>query len=165
VEPRRKRFVTKSVTVPGAFESFCRDFQAGHFFAAHEHLEEVWQHEVGPVRDLYKALIQAAAAYVHLSRGGYPGASRLLRTSLDYLAPYRPGPVMGFDTEAIGRALEAALAELERLGPADVAAFPLGLRPAMSFDSAALPAEALRWRAWGFDEHGHALEMEITVAA
>lgn len=162
---RRKRFVTKRVTVPEAFERFCAEFNEGRFYEAHEHLEEIWQFEHGPVRDLYKALIQAAAAYVHVQRGGYPGASRLLRTALGYLEPYRPGPAMGFDAEAIGRALEEARDLLQRLGPDGVAQFPLAQRPRMAFDRSALSAEARRWRAWGFDEEGLPVAMEVTIPA
>ncbi|PFG74612.1 DUF309 domain-containing protein [Tepidiforma thermophila] len=162
---RRKRFVTKQVTVPEAFARYCADFNSGRFYEAHEHLEEIWQFEHGPVRDLYKALIQAAAAYVHLQRGRYPGASRLLRTALGYLEPYRPGPAMGFDTEGIWRALDGARELLEELGPGGVERFPLAQRPVMDFDASALPAEARRWRAWGFDEEGRPLAMDITVPA
>jgi hypothetical protein len=161
----RKQLVTRVLVVPQAFDRFCEDFNAGRFYEAHEHLEEVWQFERGAVRDLYKGLIQAAAAYVHLSRGGYPGALRLLTTSLEYLTPYRQRGAMGFDVDRIARALEAAREEVLRLGPSGLARFPLQLRPVMAYDRNLLGSEARLWRAWGFDDQGTALQMEVTLAA
>lgn len=160
----KRRLVSKRITVPGNIARFCSDFHAGKFYEAHEHLEEIWQQERGPVRGLYQGLIQAAAAYVHLSRGNYRGARRLLETSLGYLAPYRPGPVMGFDVEGIAVALEAALATLLELGPERAGEFPMDLRPTMACDMTALPGEAVRVRAWGFSADGTAVAEEITVA-
>lgn len=165
MQQRRKQFVRKVLVVPEAFERYCADFNAGRFYEAHEHLEEVWQFERGPVRDFYKGLIQAAAACVHLSRGGYPGARRLLRTSARYLAPYRPGPVMGMEVEPLAAWLTFALETLETLGAAGIQQFPLDSRPVLAFDPAAQATEAQRWKAWGFDETGTALRMEVTVAA
>lgn len=160
----KRRLVRKRITVPGNIARFCSDFNAGRFYEAHEHLEEVWQQERGPARGLYQGLIQAAAAYVHLSRGNYAGARRLLKTSVAYLEPYRPGPVLGFDVEGIARALTEAREVLLELGPERTVAFPMRLRPEMSCRTADLPAEAVRLRAWGFAPDGAATEEEIIVA-
>lgn len=162
---RKKRYVMRVLLVPEAFRRFCADFNAGRFYEAHEHLEEVWQFERGPVRDFYKGLIQAAAACVHLQRGGYTGASRLLRTASGYLAPYRPGPVMGVAVEPLARWLADASADLERLGPDGVGSFRLDTRPRVDVDEVALRADALRWHAWGFDGDGTPLAMEVTLPA
>lgn len=162
----KKQFVTRVLVVPKALDRFCEDFNDGRFYESHEHLEEVWQFERGPIRDLYKGLIQAAAAYVHLERGGYPGAVRLLTTALAYLGPYRePEGAMGFDVDGIARELDAARTELLRLGPTNVSQFPLGLRPRLTYNRNLLAREARRWKAWGFDEEGRALAMEVTLAA
>ncbi len=163
--PRKKEFVTKVLTVPGALERYCVDFNRGRFYEAHEHLEEVWQFERGPVRDFYKGLIQAAAAGVHLGRGGYPGARRLLASAAAYLEPYRPGPVMGIAVEPLAAWLASALRRLDELGPGGINQFPLDARPVLALDQSSLPSEARRWHAWGFDESGQVLEMEVTVAA
>ncbi len=42
MQQRRKQFVRKVLVVPEAFERYCADFNAGRFYEAHEHLEEVW---------------------------------------------------------------------------------------------------------------------------
>lgn len=162
---RRKRLVTKSITVPGNFQRACDDYNAGRFFEAHEWLEEIWQQEQGPVRDLYKGLIQIAAGFVHISRQTDYGSERLLRTAIAYMAPYRPGPVMGWDVETIARDAEDAIQRVRSLVPGRLAEFDLSRRPFFAFDASALAAESRLWNAWGFDPDGNPLEMEITVAA
>jgi len=160
---RRRGFVTKRITVPGNLRQACDEFNSGRFFECHETLEEIWQEEPGPVRDLYKGLIQAAAAFVHVTRGNAAGAARLLRTSAGYLAPYGTEGAMGFDVAAVRDALEAASVELARIAPGAVETLSPGWQPEFRLDNSRLPAEAVRWAAWGFDTHGNALEMEITV--
>lgn len=159
----KRRLVTKTVTVPGNFRRACDEFNSGRFFECHETLEELWQQERGGVRDLYKGLIQVAAGFVHIKRPNHFGADRLTRTALGYLAPYRATGAMGFDVEAIARGVEAVNRRVNELGRARIGEYDLALRPVYAFDEALLPAEARRWRAWGFDEAGEALPMEITV--
>ncbi len=161
---RKKQLVTKRITVQGNFDRACVDFNAGRFFEAHEWLEEIWQFERGPVRELYKGLIQIAAAFVHISRGNPRGADRLLATALAYLEPYRPGGAMGWDVENVARDAEDALRRVREFSPSTSTRFDLARRPHFAFDPAKLRAEAVRWNAWGFDRDGIAEEMEITVA-
>ncbi len=163
-EVRKKQLVRKQITVPGNLLRACEEFNSGRFFECHESLEEVWQEEGGPVRDLYKGLIQVAAAFVHLSRGNYIGAERLCRTALGYLAPYRLEGALGFDIERICRDTEDAYARTRALGPERIREFDISRRPFYTFDPARLAAEATRWRAWGFDEAGSPETRTITVA-
>lgn len=148
--------------MPRNLEQACHEFNTGRYYECHETLEEIWQEEQGEVRDLYKGLIQVAAAFVHISRGGYKGANRLLGTAVMYLAPYRAEGAMGFDVEAICRAAERAHRRIQEQGPGNVALEP-GMAPVFACDPAKLPEEARRWRAWGFDAEGNELEMEIQV--
>lgn len=160
----RKHLVRKTITVPANLQTYCDEFNAGLFFESHEHLEEVWQQERGPVRDFYKGLIQLAAAYVHLGRGNLKGGERLCRTGLQYLKPYEAAGALGFDVRAVrAKATEAHEAVLRAMAAGN-AGFDLTQRPVMRFDRSALPAEALRWSAWGFDGAGSALPMEVVVA-
>ncbi len=159
----RRRLITKTITVPGNFDKACRDFNEGRFFECHEWFEEIWQEEQGDVRDLYKGLIQLAAAFVHLRKANFVGAERLLRTGMGYLAPYRPEGAMGFDVEAIATAAQATHSRLVQGGRTGVADLDLAERPFYAYDREALPAEARRWQAWGFDRDGTSLELEVTV--
>ncbi len=160
---RKKTLVHKVVTVPGNFRQACNEFNSGRFFDCHETLEEIWQQEQGAVRDLYKGLIQIAAAYVHVTRPNHYGAERLCRTALGYLEPYRREGAMGFDVERICRDAESMYARVAELGRERIGEFDPGQRPFYEFDETKLPDEARRWNAWGFDTEGNALEMEIAV--
>jgi hypothetical protein len=161
---RKKSLVRKRITVPGNLRRGCDDFNRGKFFECHESFEDIWQQEQGRVRDLYKGLIQVAAAFVHITRGNFAGAERLLRTGLGYLQPYRADGAMGFDVDGVCRATEAAHREVLALGPGGLASFDFALTPNYQFDEQLLACEAVRWGAWGFDGSGGALEMEIVVA-
>ncbi|MGE0598448.1 MAG: DUF309 domain-containing protein [Dehalococcoidia bacterium] len=161
---RRKQLVTKTITVPGNFQRACDDFNAGRFFESHEHIEEIWQYETGPVRDAYKGLIQIAAAFVHFTRGNHFGTERLLRTALGYLAPYRTEGAMGFDIEAIASAAEGIFSQVVAGGPENLSSVDVSGRPVYKFDRTKLALESRKWNAWGFSESGEPLEMEITVA-
>ncbi len=154
--------VYKTITVPGNFQRACDEFNSERFFECHESLEEIWQEEQGEVRDLYKGLIQVAAAFVHISRGNYVGAERLCRTALAYMEPYRGG-AMGFDVDAIWRDTADARDRVLALGPGRMGEFVVAKRPVYVFDAEALPAEARRWGAWGFDKDGLSIPMEIAV--
>ena len=163
-QPRRKKqLVYKTITVPGNFRTACDQFNSGQFFECHESLEEIWQQEQGDVRDLYKGLIQVAAAFVHISRCNFVGADRLCRTALSYLEKYRAEGAMGFDVDGISRDTADAHARVLALGRGHMDQFDLSRRPLYAFDAAALPAEAVRWQAWGFDKDGVSIPMEIAV--
>lgn len=162
-QARKRHLVTKKITVPGNFAQGCRDFNEGRFFESHEAFEEVWQEEQGEVRDLYKGLIQIAAAFVHLSRGKFIGADRLLRSGAGYLEPFRAEGAMGFDVDTIARAAEDVQERLRAAGPDSVDTVDLSRRPRYEFDDAALAREAQKWGAWGFDADGLETVMEITV--
>jgi hypothetical protein len=70
---------------------------------------------------------------------------------------------MGFDVDRICSQAQVALAEVNRLGKGRVDQLDLALAPHYAFDESAIPAEARRWGAWGFDREGHPVELEIAV--
>jgi hypothetical protein len=160
---RRRTLVTKRITVPGNLRRCCDEFNGRQYFECHETLEELWQEEQGQVRDLYKGLIQIAAAFVHITRGNHTGARRLLATGAGYLEPYRERGAMGFHVDDIVRDARAALDTVNALGPGRVQEFDLSRAPVFSFDESVLADAARRWQAWGFDPSGAPVEMEITV--
>lgn len=154
--------MTKRITVPGNLARACDEFNAARYFECHETLEEIWQEEEGDVRDLYKGLIQVAAAFVHITRGNVPGARRLLATGAGYLDPYAATGALGINVAEICATARAALATVEGAGCDAVLADPARI-PVYRFDPNGLAAEAVHWRAWGFDREGNALSMPIQV--
>jgi uncharacterized protein len=84
-------------------------FNRGEFFEAHEVWEDLW-HECGSAdRRFYQALIQAAVAAYHWSRGNGTGAKRLYHSGRKYMEPFRP-TYMGLAIDDFWTAMAAHLA-------------------------------------------------------
>jgi hypothetical protein len=98
----------------------------GEYFEAHEALEAAWKAEPGPLRDLYKGILQAAVTYLHIERGNYRGAVKVYGRSQKWLTQWE-GVVLGIDVAALRRDLDAAVTEVRRLGPERLAEFDRGL--------------------------------------
>ena len=90
-------------------------FNEGDYFDAHEELELAWRAERGPVRELYRGILQVAVAYYHLLRGNYPGAVKMFRRSRTWLGPF-PGRCRGIDLAQFRIDYFRVEAELLRLG-------------------------------------------------
>jgi uncharacterized protein len=73
-----------------------RLYNRGDYFAAHEELELAWRAEKNPVRELYRGILQVGVAYLHIQRGNYRGAVKMLRYAKGWLAPF-PGMCRGID--------------------------------------------------------------------
>jgi predicted metal-dependent hydrolase len=58
---------------------YARAFDARAYWDAHEVLEQWWRQDR---RDLWQALIQLAAAFVHVDAGRLPGAARVLARAM-----------------------------------------------------------------------------------
>jgi hypothetical protein len=88
-------------------------FNRGHFFDAHEVLEDVWRPARGRRRRFLQALIQVAVGLHHHSRGNLVGARSLLGRGGNTLAQY-PATYAGLSLRPLRTSIEAwreALAE------------------------------------------------------
>ena len=67
-------------------------FNEKEYFECHEVIEDLWLQTPSedPHRDLYKGVIQAAAAIYQFDRGILSGAVGLHKTAVKYLASYEP---------------------------------------------------------------------------
>ena len=79
-------------------------FNQREFFECHEVIEDLWLKTSAEdtYRDLYKGVIQAAAAIYQLERGVLSGALGLYKTSIVYLEKYKP-TALGLN---VGRLIE-----------------------------------------------------------
>lgn len=59
-------------------------FNARDYYAQHDAFEQQWMQESGPVRDLYRAILQVGVAYYHLTRGNYVGGLRMINRSAQW---------------------------------------------------------------------------------
>ncbi len=75
---------------PEAAEIGRAEFNAGRYFEAHEHWEEIWHGASGPARDFWQGLIQVAGALLKVQRGEPTGALKLFDRGLAKLEPLVP---------------------------------------------------------------------------
>ena len=96
-------------SIPGGVAKAVQQINQGHYWQAHETLEEVWLHAPYPVRLFYYALIKTAVGLLHLERGNKGGARQQLQAAVDFLEPFSPR-FQGLRTDLL---LEDAKSRLE----------------------------------------------------
>lgn len=62
-------------------------FNRGEYFEAHEALEAAWNEDDTPGRELYRAIIQVAVAYLQIERGNYNGALKMFLRLRQWIDP------------------------------------------------------------------------------
>ncbi|MER3399136.1 MAG: DUF309 domain-containing protein [Chloroflexota bacterium] len=97
-------------------------FNAGQFWECHETLETIWRREAGPVRELYRGILQVGVGFLHLRRANYRGAVRLLERGLRRLEPL-PAVCQGVDVADLRVRARWCLEKLLELGPQGVREF------------------------------------------
>ena len=101
-------------------------FNRGEYFEAHEELELAWGKETGPVRELYRGILQVAVAYLQIERQNYKGALKMFLRLRQWLDPL-PDECRGVNVAALRAHALAARAHLEALGPDRLAEFDRAL--------------------------------------
>ncbi len=94
-----------------------RMFNAGEYYAQHDLFEEEWMDTEGPVRDLYRAILQVGVAYFQIERDNYRGALKMLQRSVQWLLVL-PDRCQGVNVRKLREDSFRVRAELERLGEA-----------------------------------------------
>lgn len=110
---------------PEALEGI-RRFNAGEYYRQHDLFEALWMAERGPVRDLYRAILQVGVAYYQITRGNHRGALKMLLRSLQWLAPL-PDVCRGIDVAGLRTDAAQVRAALESMDPAEIAHFDRSL--------------------------------------
>jgi predicted metal-dependent hydrolase len=95
-------------------------FNQQHFFEAHEALEYAWKEEKGPVRDLYRGILQVAVGYYHLKRGNILGARKMFHRCAEWLEKY-PEHCRGVDVARLIKDYRMIESQLDRLAQASPA--------------------------------------------
>jgi uncharacterized protein len=104
-------------------------FNAREYFDAHEELEHAWLQEEGPVRELYRGILQIAVAYLQITRRNYNGAIKMFLRSRQWLDPL-PDVSRGVDVESLRTDALEVRAKLEALGPERIGEFDVNtLKP------------------------------------
>lgn len=82
-------------------------FNASAYIEAHEHLELAWRAEKGPIRELYRGILQVGVGYYHLKRGNLLGARKMFQRARRSLA--------GFSATQCGVDIAGLLADVDRV--------------------------------------------------
>ncbi len=99
-------------------------FNQGEYWLAHEALEDAWNAEPAPIKELYRGILQAAVIYHHISQQNLRGALKVYQRSQRWLTPL-PDICQGVDIARLRTDLDAAIAEVRRLGAERLAEFDL----------------------------------------
>ncbi len=106
-----------------------RLFNAGHYFEAHEALEDAWNAERGRVRDLYRGILQIAVVYLHITRGNYAGAVKVYGRSQRWMKDW-PDVCRGIQVQELRRNAATVMTEIQRLGREHIRDFDISsLKP------------------------------------
>ena len=99
-------------------------FNAGEYYRQHDLFEALWMQETGPVRDLYRAILQVGVAYYQIRRGNRRGAIKMLLRSRQWLTRL-PEACQGVDVRQLREDAARVRAALEDLN--DISAFDQSL--------------------------------------
>ncbi len=124
--------------VQAALRKAIEQFNTRQFWECHETLEDVWIEEHGPLREFYHGLIQAAAGFVHVQRGNWYGAVRLLAGAHEKLVDFTPA-CLGVEVTALVDALGTWRRRLAAGGPDALPARDELAFPVLRFDDPAIP--------------------------
>ena len=109
-------------------------FNRGRYWEAHEALEAAWRAETGPVRELYRGVLQAGVVYLHITRQNYAGAMKVYRRSQKWLTIW-PDICRGIAIGQLQKDLQRAILEVQALGPDRMAEFDLSLLKPVVYES------------------------------
>lgn len=101
-------------------------FNAGQYYPQHDLFEELWMQTEGPVRDLYRAILQVGVAYYQIERGNHAGALKMLLRSVQWLA-LLPDVCQGVDVKRLKTDSYHVRAALEAMAPTEIDQFDRSL--------------------------------------
>lgn len=97
-------------------------FNAGKYFEAHEELEIAWNEETSIGRELYRAILQVAVAYLQIERGNFNGAQKMFLRMRQWINPL-PDICRGVEVGTLRADAGEIQQEMLRLGPERIAEF------------------------------------------
>ncbi len=109
------------------------EFNAGHYFEQHEHLEAAWRAEPRPVRALYQGILQVGLAFLQIERNNWRGAMKMFRRSLPRLNQLPPS-CQGVQLAPLRATAEAIYNEIAALGPERLHEFDQRRFPQIEFE-------------------------------
>jgi len=102
------------------------EFNHGEFFESHESLEAAWNADQSAGRDLYRAILQVAVAYLQIERGNFNGAVKMFLRMRQWIEPL-PDNCRGVDIAGLRADAEQVRQALMELGPERIRDFDRSL--------------------------------------
>lgn len=103
-------------------------FNQRDYFEQHEYFETAWLAETGPIREVYRGILQIGVAFLQIERHNWAGAIKMFRRGLPRLRAL-PALCLDIDLAAFRRAAEVIHLEVTRLGPERLDDFDQGRFP------------------------------------
>jgi CheY-like chemotaxis protein len=110
-----------------------QEFNQGEYFEAHELLEDAWNADETPAKELYRAILQVAVAYLQIERKNYRGAVKMFLRMRQWLRPI-PGQCRGVDVEQLRQDAAQVERRLMELGPQGIGDFDRSLFRPVVYD-------------------------------
>jgi uncharacterized protein len=107
-------------------------FNKGEYFQAHEELETAWNLDQSPGRELYRAILQVAVAYLQIERGNYQGALKMFLRLRQWIDPL-PDVCRGIDVASLRRDARQVYEALLVSGPEEMDKFDRRLLKPVNF--------------------------------
>ncbi|HEX7976623.1 MAG TPA: DUF309 domain-containing protein [Anaerolineales bacterium] len=101
-------------------------FNRGEYFEAHESLEAAWNQDETPGRELYRAILQVAVAYLQIRRRNYNGALKMFLRVRQWIDPL-PDRCRGIEVAWLRDDARQAHTALVALGRERIDEFDLSL--------------------------------------
>jgi hypothetical protein len=108
------------------------EFNRGEYFEAHESLEAAWNEDQSLGRDLYRAILQVAVAYLQIERKNYPGALKMFLRMRQWLEPL-PDECRGVDISRLKQDAQAVYERLMASGAEGIDSFDVSLFQPVSY--------------------------------
>lgn len=102
------------------------EFNLGEYFEAHETLEAAWNADDTPGKELYRAILQVAVAYLQIERGNYRGAMKMFLRLRQWIDPL-PEFCRGVNVEQLRADAWQVQEALTKLGAEHIGEFDRGL--------------------------------------
>jgi hypothetical protein len=96
------------------------------YFEAHEYLEDAWNEDQTSGRELYRAILQIAVAYLQIERKNYNGAAKMFLRVRQWIDPL-PDLCRGVDVAGLRKDAKHVHETLLNLGEKGIADFDLSL--------------------------------------
>jgi predicted metal-dependent hydrolase len=113
------------------------EFNRGEYFQAHESLEEAWNQAESPGRELYRAILQVAVAYLQIERRNYRGAMKMLLRVRQWINPL-PDSCRGVDVAALRSDVRRVHDELLRTGMQGIETFDRSLMKPVIYNNVSI---------------------------